>query len=377
MKNNSSYTQLLNDSLGAFADGAILFPILAALTLTSGFSGFILLVSAGIAYIVSGLLFRVPISVQPLKSIAIAALAVGASTTEVCVSGFLLGLFCLFLSTFNVNALSKKIPIAIVHGVQAGLGILLMIQGIKYAWGSHSEWFKLGIALFACLLMCFIPRFSRMPLLGLVATGGLVFAVVSSQPLETEMVTNPVSLFSQFSPSVRWSLILSLVLPQIALTLANSVLGTKDVCQRYFGDQAKLVTEKRLLISIGIGNILSALIAGVPFCHGAGGVTAHYQGGARTYRANLIVGGTLLVLALLQSFGSGGLIQFSPLLMGVLLLTTGLFHLRLAQPTWQTADGKIALIIMGSIAAITQNMLLVLMVGVTLVWFKSLVPHTK
>lgn len=83
---------------GAFADGAVLFPILAALAIQAGMDGNTLLLSSGLAYLAAGFIFRVPMSVQPLKSVAVTALAIGASATEIGASGALVGLICLLLS---------------------------------------------------------------------------------------------------------------------------------------------------------------------------------------------------------------------------------------------------------------------------------------
>jgi MFS superfamily sulfate permease-like transporter len=52
-------------------------------------------------------------------------------------------------------------------------------------------------------------------------------------------------------------------------------------------------------LSAGVGNAVSALLGGMPMCHGAGGLTAHVRLGARTDRMNLWLGGAFLVLGLL------------------------------------------------------------------------------
>src|SRR5690606_37983249 len=96
---------------------------------------------------------------------------------------------------------------------------------------------------------------------------------------------------------LRYDIILALVLPQLALTLTNSVVGTEAAARRYFGERAGRVTASRLLRSIGLGNMLVAPLGGLPFCHGSGGVTAHVKGGAQTWHMNLIIGGVLLTLA--------------------------------------------------------------------------------
>ena len=51
-----------------------------------------LFASAGIIYVLSGLWFRVPMPVQPLKAIAIAAVVSGASYLEVRWAGAVVGL---------------------------------------------------------------------------------------------------------------------------------------------------------------------------------------------------------------------------------------------------------------------------------------------
>lgn len=163
----------------------------------------------------------------------------------------------------------------------------------------------------------------------------------------------------------RWDIVLALVLPQMALTLANSVIGTHDVAHRYFGDRAARVTPVNLLRSIGIGNIIMAPLGGLPFCHGAGGVTAHVRGGATSWRMNLITGGVLLFLALISGFLPYPLIPSYPeALLGALLIVTGGFHLLLAAPSWKQYDLRLILVLMAGVALATQNMLWVLTVGI-------------
>src|ERR1035437_9075870 len=91
------------DFFGAFADAAVLFPLIALITQKCGFSGPVLFATAGLAYLAAGFTFRVPMSVQPLKSVAIGALAIGATWSEVRVAAFSVGAICLGLSFFRIN----------------------------------------------------------------------------------------------------------------------------------------------------------------------------------------------------------------------------------------------------------------------------------
>ncbi len=367
------------DFFAAFADAAILFPLLATLTGLQGFSGSWLLLSAGCMYILSGLFFRVPMSVQPLKSIAIAAISVGASASEVRISGGLLGLFCLLLSFCDVNTIAKRIPTSLIHGVQAALGVILIFQG-----------YKIGLNIYVIILaalMILAPSLKGLTVMGVAATLGILWAIVSifkNGSLDSVASAVPSSVATTISVieinknilsvgALRWGIVSSLLLPQMALTLANSVVGTADVCQRYFAP-ARKVTVRNLLVSIGIGNVISALVGGLPFCHGAGGITAHYKAGARHWGMNLVIGIFILILAGISFYKGQVIIQFSPVLLSALLISTGLMHLKLAKPTWNCEVSKFEnrFQLIGMIIAVifTKNILWALGSGILIELFR-------
>ncbi|MBL7668885.1 MAG: putative sulfate/molybdate transporter [Bdellovibrionaceae bacterium] len=362
---------------GAFADGAILFPLLMTLSLQNGMSLFLLLVSSGLAYLVAGFVFRIPMSVQPLKSIAIAGLAVGASALEIRTAAVLLG--CVFVAglTFDLDSLAKKVPTGLIHGVQTGLGLLLVTQGLRSVWpvgGSFGD--GLGnSSVLLCLaisaVMIGLSFKTRAPVLGLGATFGFLISVA----LHFEPFFEVQSSFLPLSTDIekfRPFLVFSLVLPQIILTSANSVLATVNVSKRYFGDRASRVTVGRLVTMIGFGNILSGLLGGLPFCHGSGGITAHYNGGARSHVSNYIIGSVLVLASFVVLHFGGTHIVFSPLLLGVLLLSVGALHVSLAAPSWnQGIDEKIQLSLMGLAALATGNMMWVLGAGLAWEFFRQ------
>lgn len=345
------------NTTGAFADGAVLFPLLAALTLQTGMDGAMLLATAGAAYIVAGWLFRVPMAVQPLKSVAVAALALGATAGEIAVSGVAVGVVCLLLSFCNADNLAAKVPRHLVQGLQMALGILLMWKGAEWGLGAASPLF---IAAFvaAVVVILYAGHKTQLPVMGWVAAGGLLVGMVTA-------FGEPVAASEVVRAPWRYDIILALVLPQLALTLTNSVVGTHDVAHRYFGDRARRVTPAWLLRSIGVGNLITGPLGGLPLCHGAGGVTAHVKGGAQTWHMNLIIGSVLLVLAGLSWAWAVAVIPAYPdVLMAVLLFATGWFHLMLAQPSWQQKPLRPLLLAMAAATLLTKNMLWVLVVGV-------------
>jgi hypothetical protein len=360
----------LRNFLGAFADGAILFPLLAAISLQGSMSSDRLLVTAGLAYIATGLWFKIPMPVQPLKSIAIAAVAVHASGLEIRSSGAILGAVCLILACAirhpKVRDFISAIPPFFIRALQTALGVILIIQGLKTILPLPLVEQAAG-----AMILIFIFAFSSLPLLGAFATLGLIAGVFFTSG--NAAPANALSLHEQI---LRPSMVLGLVLPQIALTFANSVLSTKEVAKIYYPEKASRVTEPALLTSIGIGNLLSALLGGLPYCHGAGGLTAHYKGGARSYHANLIIGFTLVLFGILTHLGGQTVLQYPLFLLGALLIGIGWFHFGIVA-IQRHSEEKGRLVLVGAVAAATHTMTLPLMATIAICLMDAFRTRTK
>jgi SulP family sulfate permease len=119
--------------------------------------------------------------------------------------------------------------------------------------------------------------------------------------------------------------LLVLVLPQIPMTLGNAVFAYTDLSRQYFGDAASRVTNRNACLSMAAANVVSFFLGGMPLCHGAGGLAAHYRFGARTAGSNLIIGGIFVVLAVGLGKGAVAVIHLLPMaILGVLLVFAGL-----------------------------------------------------
>ncbi|GAK56708.1 sulfate permease/MFS superfamily transporter [Candidatus Vecturithrix granuli] len=75
-------------------------------------------------------------------------------------------------------------------------------------------------------------------------------------------------------------------LVQIPLSITNAVIATAALIRDYFPDRA--VSERKLMINMGVMNMVSACFGGMPMCHGAGGLAGQYYFGARTGGANIL-----------------------------------------------------------------------------------------
>ena len=118
--------------------------------------------------------------------------------------------------------------------------------------------------------------------------------------------------------------LLALVVPQMPMTLGNAVIADMDLSITYFGDAARRVTGRALCVSMALGNFLSALLGGMPICHGAGGLAAHYRFGARSAGSNLMIGAIFILFTIILGNRILAVFNLIPMaILGVLLIFAG------------------------------------------------------
>ena len=335
---------------GALGDLGTLLPLAAALITVNGMEATGVFFTVGLAYLVAGLYFRLPIPVQPLKAVAAIAIATGLSGGVVSAAGPILGIVLLALAASGLApALGRLFARSVVRGIQLGLGLLLIQTGLLLAvrtqlvpaggesvvhLGVISVPLGLPVAVLVGLVLSRRSGIGRVPstlaALGLgvvVSLFGGAFEGLSS--LRLGMVLPALALPTTHDLGIAAVL---LVIPQIPLTLATSVVATKRTAEDYFGPDARRVTFRALLTNMGLFNLLAGLIGGLPICHGSGGLTAHYRFGARTGGASLMIGVLLIALAI---FVDGNVVPLLALIpypvLGALLVFTGVQHGLLAR----------------------------------------------
>ncbi len=319
---------------GAVADVGVLVPIAVALIVSNGLSATAVLLPAGLLYLVAALTYGLPIPVQPLKAFGAIAIAKGLGSDEIAAGALLMGVVFVLLGRFRLlDFAARAFPKALIRGVQLTVGLLFL----KIAWGlvldppksfsEHALPSAWAVPLAAGGVLAAITL-RRYPVsLVLVLSGVVAMAVLGG----SDVALGPSGLAL---PDLDWATIATaftvLVLPQLPLSFANSCLATADAARVYFGDKARAVRPGRLATSFGSANLLAGAIGGMPVCHGAGGLTAHVAFGARTGGAPLIMGSSLLVLALGFGAGLASLLTAFPLpILAALLATAGLLHIGL------------------------------------------------
>lgn len=299
---------LLRELAGGVGDWGLLIPISIALITLNGLDATIVFAGVGATYIVTALAFRVPVPVQPLKAFAAAAIALGLSAETLAAGALLMAAVMAFLALTGLAGwLADRFPQVLVRGIQAAVALLLGKAAVELALDGNwsglpaiDQGASLALAAGACLIL-FAAAGRRFPgsllVLGGGAAVGLGVAGVPDVGLGPEAPTLAVPGFDAFGVALT-----SLVLAQIPLTFGNSIVATADAEREYFGARARRVTPRRLAASIGGANAFAGLFGGLPVCHGAGGVTAHYKLGARTWLATAMAGALLLALGV--AFGS-------------------------------------------------------------------------
>lgn len=334
---------------GSLGDLGTLLPIAMAMVLINGMHPVGLFYSIGIFYILSGAYFGLTVPVQPMKVIGAYAIASALTPSQILASSLLMGAFLLVIGlTGAIETIKKITPNAVIRGVQLSTGALLISGGIKFIIGTSNFQtlqraaepylsvqsigpVQIGIiiGLLGAIVTFFLLENKRYPAGLVVVIGGLITGLLLGARIDISMGTigfNLPEIFPfPFPGKVDFTFALfALVLPQIPMTLGNAVLAYADLSKKYFEDKASRVTNRRICISMALANFLSFCLGGMPLCHGAGGLAAHYRFGARTAGSNLIIGGIILILALLLGNNIIGFFNLIPMsILGVLLVFAG------------------------------------------------------
>lgn len=315
---------------GAFGDLGTLVPFVVAYISVLKMDPYGVLLAFGAAMVVSGLVYRTPIPVQPMKAAGAIATTQAAQTlviTPAIVWGASLvtGIVWLLLGlTGTARHVAKLIARPVVLGIILGLGFGFgfMIGGAKMM---SQNWWVGGAALLGTSLLL---TNRVIPAMFLLLLCGAAYGISSDPALlgalrDIQMdVRLPTLALNGISLDDFLVGALFLALPQLPLTLGNAVIAITEENNRLFPDRP--VNESRISVSTGLMNLLSACIGGVPMCHGAGGMAGHVQFGARTGGAPIVLGGVLLAIATLFSSSIATFLRlFPPSILGVILFLTG------------------------------------------------------
>jgi MFS superfamily sulfate permease-like transporter len=237
-----------------------------------------------------------------------------------------------------LEKLARLIPHSVVRGIQLGLGISLVSLALKtyVPAGGVPGYLLAAIALVLIVLLWGNRRFPpALPVIGL----GAAYALL------VEGHGAPLAAGIGFAlPSLHmpgWENILLgfwlLAIPQLPLSLANSVVATRQTVNDLYPQRP--VTLRGIGLTYSAANFVAPLFGGIPVCHGSGGLAGHYGFGARTGGSAVIYGGMYVAVGLLFGQAADQVVRLFPQpILGVVLLFEAVLLMRLARDT--ASDGR-------------------------------------
>jgi MFS superfamily sulfate permease-like transporter len=314
-----------NELSGAFGDIGTDFPLLVGMILVAGLDVTSSLVLFGAMQIFTGLFYGIPMPAEPLKAMAVIVITQKVSAGVLYGGGLAIGILMLLLTlTGLIDWLARAVPKVVVRGIQLGLGLQLAQLALKdYVPADSRAGFVLaGISFVIIVALLGNRRFPPAVFVILLGVGyGLFFKIHPADLAHSFGLS-----FPHFQLPAKQDILTGLVIlaiPQLPLSLGNSILATRQVAADFYPERSFSV--RQISTTYSLMNLVNPFFGGVPTCHGSGGMVGHYTFGARTGGSVVIYGAMYLALGLFLSRGFSTVIELFPKpVLGVILLFEGL-----------------------------------------------------
>jgi xanthine/uracil/vitamin C permease (AzgA family) len=352
----------LRELSGSMGDFGTLLPLAIGYIAVCGVNPAGLLVTLGLANMITGIVYRLPMPIEPMKVIAVIAIAQRWEPSLVYASAFGMGVIWIVLAlTGLMKYIAQVTPKVVVRGIQCALGVLLALEALKMI----ATFWVLGAIAVLIILLLRDNKYAPAALVLVVLGIGIMYFNNQLQQVGGFGFTVPSVTF--FKPLEVWEALVLAGFAQIPLTATNAVISTSSLIKTYFPD--KPVNEQRLSLNMGIMNLVFPFFGGMPLCHGAGGLAGQYYFGARTGGANIMEGLLEISLGILLATSIAGIFTIFPhAIIGGMMLMVGLELIKFARDVkveWQAISVLIATVAV----SIFANMAYGFLAGMALYYF--------
>lgn len=321
---------------GAIGDSITVLPLVVSLGVLTPASLPHLLVWFAVFQVVWGILYGVPLSVEPMKAIAGLAIVGGITYGELAAAGLLAGGVLLVVGWRNwLEHIDGVIGEPVVRGVQFAVACMLVVAAVELVVAAPAV---AGAGLAIAVTVALVSR--RAVALVLLVVGGVWAAATVGVPQPT---LPEMGLFPTGEPSVSIAAIEGLT-AQLAMTVGNAAIATSLLLSDLYDAD---VSSDRLAGSMGVMNLAAVPFGALPMCHGSGGLAGKHAFGARTGTANLVAGALYLGLAFVADL----LVAFPMALLGVLLLVVAA---SLARVALGATDRPLFVLAIGGVSIVTN-----------------------
>lgn len=338
---------------GSVGDIGTDFPLIVAMIIAAGLHTPSVLIVFGMMQIITGLIYRMPMPVQPLKAMATLVIAQQIGGNILLGAGLSIGIIMFLLSvTGFLTKISEVVPKAVTRGIQLGLGINLSLLAFqKYIPNLGINGFILALISFI-IIIAFIDN-KKYPASIIVLLLGVLYILFfdnSSIIFRNALGFNlPKFSFPTIEDITKGFLLLAL--PQIPLSIGNSIIATKQVAQDLFPEKPP-VTVKKIGLTYSLMNLFIPFFSGIPSCHGSGGMIGHYTFGGRTGGSVIIYGLFYVFIGLVFGNAFDSVVKIFPLpILGVILVFEGFSLMLLVRDLLNHQKDFVIAILVGIIAA--------------------------
>jgi len=241
-----------NELSGAFGDIGTDLPLIVGLILVTGLDAANVFLMFGIMQIITGLIYGIPMPVQPLKLVAVIAISSKLSAGVVLGAGLAIGITMLFFTISGlITWINKVVPNSVIRGIQFGLGIKLILLAFMIYIPSEGLNGYLLSAVSFILIVLLIQNRKLPPALPVIVLGVLYAFIFRIEP--SEIVNNfgfvlPGMTIPDFHEVLTGFVILAI--PQIPLSIGNSLLATQKVSEDFFPERKLKVKKIAFIYSL-------------------------------------------------------------------------------------------------------------------------------
>lgn len=354
-----------NELSGAFGDIGTDFPLIVGMIIAADLDAASTLTMFGLMQILTGVTYGLPMPAQPLKAMAVMVISQQAGGNLLYGGGLAVGVVMLVLAaTGLIDFVAKVVPKVVIRGIQFGLGLQLASLALKdYVPSEGVGGYVLAACAFAVTVLLIGNR--RFPPAPLIVLGG--FAVAFAFRVDFNALTRGLgfehpSLHAPTGQDV-WLGFLLLGLPQIPLSLGNSILATQQITTDLFPHRR--LSVRKISFTYAMMNLINPLFSGIPTCHGSGGMAGHYAFGGRTGGSVVIYGLLYLTMGVFCAGSFEQIVHLFPKpILGIILLFEALALLALARDMMHSA-AKVSLVFATGLLAVNlpYGYLVALVVG--------------
>jgi hypothetical protein len=362
-----------NELAGAFGDIGTDLPLIIGMILAAGLHSASVLVMFGLMQFFTAFVYGIPMAVQPLKAVAVIVITQRIAPEILYGGGLSIGIAMLLLTvTGGIDWLARVVPRSVVRGLQLGLGLQLAMLALRdYIQRDGVRGYALAAGAFL-IIIALLGNRRFPPALFVIALGVIyAFAFKLSGSQLAGSVGFSLPMLQRLSMSDIVSGFVLLAIPQIPLSLGNSILATRQIAEDFFPERR--IGVRKLSLTYAAMNLVNPWLGGVPTCHGSGGLAGHYTFGARTGGSLIIYGSIFLVLGLFFAAGFQQVVQVFPLpILGVLLFFEGLALMLLIRSEAVTRGDFFIVLLVGLLASsLPYGYAIALVVGTALHYLRT------